>query len=95
MVRSKLGYHVWILVLYLLTTNLKGGGLQHETPQGSQGHIENAWHLSHRIRAAGTVREAPVVGIKEALYIFFVGENVAEDVSKYRMRQIIQGSQEP
>ena len=62
MTESKLGYQVWVIAIYLLTSGLKGVSSMklHRDLGITQ---ESAWHLAHRIRAAvgarvGAVRRA-------------------------------------
>ena len=49
MQNSNLGYQVWVLAIYMLTTNLKGVSSMklHRDLNITQ---KSAWHLSHRIR---------------------------------------------
>ena len=48
---SKLGFHVWAIATYLMTTNLKGisSMKMHRELNITQ---KSAWHLAHRLRAA-------------------------------------------
>ncbi len=48
---SKLGYHDWLIAIYLFTTNIKGVSSMklHRDLDIAQ---KNAWHLAHRIRKA-------------------------------------------
>ena len=51
MAESKLGYQVWAIAIYLLTTGLKGvSSMKLHRDLGST--QKSAWHLAHRIRAA-------------------------------------------
>ena len=53
---SKLGYQIWALAIYLLTTGLKGqSSMKLRRDLGIT--QKSAWHLAHRIRE--TWREAP------------------------------------
>ena len=60
---SKLGYQVWVIAMYLLSTNLKSVSSMklHRDLNITQ---KSAWHLAHRIRQAAMVQpeqfEGPV-----------------------------------
>ena len=60
---SKLGYQVWVIAMYLLSTNLKSVSSMklHRDLRITQ---KSAWHLAHRIRQAAMVQprqfEGPV-----------------------------------
>ena len=58
---SKLGYRVWAIAVYLVTTNLKGVSSMklHRDLGVTQ---KTAWHLAHRIRKSLELPEAPFSG---------------------------------
>ena len=58
MADSKLGYQVWALAIFLMTTNLKGVSsmMLHRDLGITQ---KSAWHLEHRIREAFRLDDAP------------------------------------
>ena len=58
---SKLGYRVWAIAVYLVTTNLKGVSSMklHRDLGVTQ---KTAWHLAHRIRESLKAPEAPFSG---------------------------------
>ena len=58
---SKLGYRVWAIAIYLLTTNLKGVSSMklHRDLGITQ---KSAWHLAHRIRKAFALDSTPFAG---------------------------------
>ena len=55
---SKLGYRVWVLATYLLTTGIKGTASMklHRDLGITQ---KSAWHLAHRIRETWADKQAP------------------------------------
>ena len=58
---SKLGFQIWAIAIYLLTTNLKGISSMklHRDLNITQ---KTAWHLAHRLREALDNNEAPFSG---------------------------------
>lgn len=58
---SKLGYRVWALATYLLTTGIKGTSSMklHRDLGITQ---KTAWHLAHRIRETWAAKHAPFAG---------------------------------
>ncbi len=58
---SKLGYRLWAIAVYLVTTNLKGVSSMklHRDLGVTQ---KTAWHLAHRIRKSLEMPEAPFSG---------------------------------
>ena len=62
---SKLGYRIWAIAVYLVTTNLKGVSSMklHRDLGVTQ---KTAWHLAHRIRKSLEQAEAPFSGPVEA-----------------------------
>ena len=62
---SKLGYRVWAIAVYLVTTNLKGvSSMKLRRDLGVT--QKTAWHLAHRIRKSLEMREPPFSGPVEA-----------------------------
>ena len=53
MADSKLGYRVWAIAIYLVTTNLKGVSSM-KLSRDLEITQKTAWHLAHRIRQAWT-----------------------------------------
>ena len=58
---SKLGFRVWAIAVYLVTTNIKGVSSMklHRDLGVTQ---KTAWHLAHRIRKSLERNEAPFIG---------------------------------
>ena len=58
---SKLGYRVWAIATYLLTTGIKGVSSMklHRDLGITQ---KSAWHLAHRIRQTWAAKQAPFAG---------------------------------
>lgn len=74
--RSKLGYQVWALAIYVLTTGIKGTSSMkiHRDLNITQ---KSAWHLAHRIREAWVENEdvwSPFDGPVEADETFVGGK---------------------
>lgn len=57
---SKLGYQVWLLATFLLTTSLKSVSFLHRDLGVTQ---KTAWFLAHRIRSALAQNEGVVAGV--------------------------------
>ena len=70
---SKLSYQVWVIAIYLLTTNLKGVSSMklHRDLGVTQ---KTAWHLAHRIRKSLEKSEAPFSGPVEVDETFIGGK---------------------
>ena len=70
---SKLSYQVWVIAIYLLTTNLKGVSSMklHRDLGVTQ---KTAWHLAHRIRKSLEKSEAPFSGPIEVDETFIGGK---------------------
>ena len=70
---SKLALRVWLLAIYILTTNIKGtSSLKlHRDLKVTQ---KTAWFLAHRIRGAWDRAQAPYTGTVEADESFFGGK---------------------
>ena len=70
---SKLKLRVWLLAIYILTTNIKGtSSLKlHRDLRVTQ---KTAWFLAHRIRGAWDRAQAPYSGAVEADESFFGGK---------------------
>ena len=65
MADSKLGYRIWVIALYLLTTGLKGtSSMKLHRDLGATQHT--AWHLDHRIRECWDKEYFPSAGPVEA-----------------------------
>ena len=61
---SHLGYRVWALAIYLMSTNLKGvSGMKLHRVLGIT--RKSAWHLAHRIRETWTDNSGPFGGLVE------------------------------
>ena len=71
---SKLGYRVWAIAIYLLTTNLKGVSSMklHRDLDITQ---KSAWHLAHRLRKSFEAAGGLMAGPAEADESFFGGKN--------------------
>ena len=69
---SKLGYRVWAIAIYLLTTNLKGVSSMklHRDLGVTQ---KTAWHLAHRLRKAWAANPDPFSGPVEVDETFVGG----------------------
>ena len=62
--RSRLGYQVWAIAIYLVTTNLKSiSSMKLHRDLGIT--QKTAWHLAHRLRKAYEVNEVKFDGIVE------------------------------
>ena len=61
---SNLGYQVWAIAIYQMTTNLKGVSSM-KLSRDLDIAQTNAWHLAHRIRETFTDFENPFSGIVE------------------------------
>ena len=70
---TKLGYRVWAIAIYLLSTNLKGVSSMklHRDLDITQ---KSAWHLAHRIRESWIRENAPFSGPAEADETYFGGK---------------------
>ena len=70
---SKLGYQVWAIATYLLTTGIKGTSSMklHRDLNITQ---KSAWHLAHRIRGTWTTGLAPFTGPVEVDETFVGGK---------------------
>ena len=73
MQRSKLGYRVWAIAIYLLVTNQKGvSSMKLHRDLGIPQTI--AWHLAHRIRKAWETDHGPYEGSLEIDESYFGGK---------------------
>ena len=70
---SKLSYQVWVIAIYLLTTNLKGVSSMklHRDLSITQ---KTAWHLAHRIRNTWAKKNPPMLGPVEVDETFIGGK---------------------
>ena len=69
---TKLGYRIWAIAIYLLSTNLKGVSSMklHRDLDITQ---KSAWHLAHRIRESWSRESAAFSGPAEADETYFGG----------------------
>ena len=81
MAESKLGYQVWLLAIYLLTTGIKGTSSMklHRDLGVTQ---KTAWHLSHRIRAMWQAGDFLLSGPVEADETYIGGKETNKHESR-------------
>ena len=82
---SKLGFQVWVIAIYLLTTNLKGVSSMklHRDLGVTQ---KTAWYLAHRIRETWTDdQEAPYPGPVEVDEVYMGGK--MKNMHKHKKRE--------
>ena len=73
MADTKLGYQVWLLAIYALTTGIKGtSSMKLRRDLGIT--QKNAWHLAHRIRVAWQPEQHLLTGHVEADEVFIGGK---------------------
>ena len=78
---TKLGYRVWAIAIYLISTNLKGVSSMklHRDLDITQ---KTAWHLAHRIRESWVRESTAFAGPAEADEAYFGGKRANMSKSK-------------
>ena len=78
---SKLGYQVWAMAVYLMTTGIKGTSSMnlHRDLGITQ---KSAWHLAHRIRETWTDAQPAFVGPIEVDETFVGGKEINKHANK-------------
>ena len=81
MADTKLGYLVWLLAIYALTTGIKGTSSMklHRDLGITQ---KNAWHLAHRIRVAWQAEQHLLAGPVEADEVYIGGREANKHAHK-------------
>lgn len=81
MADTKLGYLVWLLAIYTLTTGIKGTSSMklHRDLGITQ---KNAWHLAHRIRTAWQADQHLLTGPVEADEVYIGGKETNKHAHK-------------
>ncbi len=89
---SPLGFRIWAIAIYAMTTSLKGIA---STKLASDLGItqKSAWHLSHRIRKAYEIHEDKLSGVVEVDEAYFGGKEENKHHSKRSGLRGFQGKQ--
>ena len=85
---SPLGFRVWAIALYLLSTGLKGTSSM-KLYRDLDVTQKTAWYLAHRIREAWSDKNAPFAGPVEVDETFVGGK--AKNMHAHKRKQVIKG----
>ncbi len=85
---SPLGFRVWAIALYLLSTGLKGTSSM-KLYRDLDVTQKTAWYLAHRIREAWSDKNAPFAGPVEVDKTFVGGK--AKNMHAHKRKQVIKG----
>ncbi|MYE00717.1 MAG: IS1595 family transposase [Alphaproteobacteria bacterium] len=82
---SPLGFRIWVIAIFLATTNIKGiaSMKQHRDLKVTQ---KTAWHLAHRIREAWNDEETMFAGPAESDSTFIGGKR--KNMSKAKRKEL-------